>query len=81
MFMPKASLVEIDKRRGFSFLRWALAAIRAGVSVMPLASFAMVFPVQGRRISKSRRFPGPIGSASEMVSIGLRPVIRSASFT
>ena len=81
MFMPKASFVEMDKRSGFSFLRWAFAAMRAGVSVMPLASFAMVFPVQGKRISRSRRLPGPIGSASEIVSIGFLPVIRWASFT
>ena len=73
-FIPMASLVDKEITRGFSLRRWAFAAISTGVSVMPFASFARVFPVQGaiRRIS---RYPlGPMGSAASMVRMGSRPV-------
>jgi len=38
------------------------AAIVTGVSLIPLASFPNVLPVQGAINSKSSRFLGPIGS-------------------
>ena len=40
----KASLVEIPKTTGFWFLRCAFTAISTGVSLMPFASLASVFP-------------------------------------
>ena len=67
-------------RSGLLFLRWAFAAIRAGVSVMPFASLAIVLPVQGKSTRISSRLPGPIGSASDMVIMGRTPVMSSAFF-
>ena len=78
MFMPRASLVETEISSGLLFLKCAFAAIKTGVSVIPLASFAIVFPVQGNSTRMSSRLCGPIGSASEMVRMGFRPVISSA---
>ena len=80
IFMPKASFVEMEISSGLLFRRWAFAAIRTGVSVIPLASFAIVLPVQGKRTRMSSRLPGPMGSASDMVKRGLFPVIASAFF-
>ena len=61
---PSASLVAGERTTGLSFRICAFAAINTGVSVIPTASFAIVFPVHGAitRISKSPF--GPIGSAS-----------------
>ena len=81
--MPRASLVDTDITSGLPFRRCAFAAIRTGVSVIPLASLARVLPVQGamRRIS---RYPfGPMGSASSIFSIGFisaMDVIRSINW-
>ena len=52
--MPRASLVDTDITSGLPFRRCAFAAMRTGVSVIPLASLARVLPVQGamRRISR-----------------------------
>ena len=80
IFKPRASFVETDNKSGLSFLRWAFAAIKTGVSVIPFASFASVFPVHGKMTSRSSRLLGPIGSASLMVRIGGKPVISSALF-
>ena len=49
----------------------------AGVSVRPRASFAAVFEVQGAATMISHIFFGPIGSASSMVRMTLRPAMVS----
>ncbi len=53
-FMPSPSLVEMEMTSGLLLRICAFAAISTGVSVMPFASFAAVFPVQGRIASASR---------------------------
>ena len=72
--------MEIEIRRGLLLRRCAFAAINTGVSVIPLASFAMVLPVHGKSTRISNRLPGPIGSASEIVKKGSLPVISCARF-
>ena len=64
-------------RRVLSHLRCAFAAIVTAVSVIPVASFANVFPVQGEIINPSRGRCGPSGSASFTVWIIELPVIFS----
>ena len=66
-FIPKASLEDRNKITGRWFRNCAFAAIRTGVSVMPFASFARVFPVHGAIKSAKKGAFGPIGSASFMV--------------
>jgi hypothetical protein len=65
----KASFVEIAITNGLLFLKWDFAAMTAGVSVIPLANFANVFPEHGAIIIISVIFLGPIGSASIIVFI------------
>ena len=72
-----ASLVEMAIIKGFSFLKWDFAAMVTGVSVIPFASFAIVFPVAGAIIIISVIFFGPMGSAPCIVWIILFPVISS----
>lgn len=78
IFIPRASLVDTEITKGLSFLKWAFAAIRTGESVIPLHSFASVFPVHGKITRISNRLFGPIGSAWAIVFIGVIPVIFSA---
>ena len=66
-FPASASLVETARMMGASFRRWALAARVTGVSAMPFASFAIVFPVQGAMTSASSNALGPIGSTCGIV--------------
>ena len=66
-FADIASLEASAITSGRSVLICAFAAMHTGVSVIPLASFANVFPVQGQRISISKGFLGPKGSASVIV--------------
>ena len=54
-------------RRGLSQRKCAFAAIVTGVSVIPLAILANVFPVQGAITKASNGCAGPNGSASTMV--------------
>ena len=61
--------------RGFPFLRWALAAMSTGVSVIPQASLARVLPVQGAMRSTSRYALGPMGSASSTRRMGGFPAV------
>ena len=63
------SLVEGAMSTGRPLRKWALAAMVTLVSVIPLASFPRVFPVQGAIISRSSSFWGPMGSASLMVEM------------
>ena len=49
--------------RGRSLRKWAFAAIKTGLSVIPLANLAMVFPVHGNMSNASSNFLGPMGSA------------------
>ena len=78
MLSPNASLVEIEIKSGFWFLKCALAAIKTGVSVIAFASFASVLPVHGKITKISKKFLGPIGSESSIVKIALFLVIFSA---
>src|SRR5699024_572399 len=64
---------------GLSLRRCALAAMVTAVSVMPQASFPMVFPVQGAITSTSSSFFGPMGSASLTLPITVCPVIFSTA--
>ena len=73
-----ASLVETVISTGLALRRCDLTAIVTGVSVMPQASFASVFPVHGATISRSNIFFGPIGSACGMVLITPLPQMFSA---
>lgn len=52
--------------------------MQTAVSVMPLASLASVFPVQGLTISASSDSFGPSGSASVMLCMTRCPVTSSA---
>ena len=61
------------------FLRWAFAAISAVESVIPLANFAIVFPVHGAITTTSNKAFGPIGSASGIEYIPFCPVNSSIS--
>ena len=62
----------------FSLRRCAFAAISTGLSVIPFASFATVFPVQGIITIRSNIAEGPTTSDSLMVRNGFFPVISSA---
>ena len=66
---PSASFVAIARTTGLLFLRCAFTDIVTGVSVIPRAVFAIVFPVQVETTIISKRFLGPIGSASCIVFI------------
>ena len=70
--------MERDITSGLLLRKWALAAMRTGVSEIPLASFDKVFPVQGAMSRISNNALGPMGSASGMVVIGSLPVISLA---
>ena len=72
-----ASFVDMAMTTGRAFLRWLFTAMVAGVSVKPSASFAAVFEVQGATTMISHIFFGPIGSASSMVRMTLRPAMAS----
>ena len=72
---PSASFVEMAITSGLPLRICALVAISTGVSVIPLQSFAAVFPVQGAMTMMSRKLFGPIGSAAQMVRMPSFPVI------
>src|SRR5699024_4404163 len=72
-------LVATATTTGLSLRRCALAAMVTAVSVMPQASFPMVFPVQGAITSTSSSFFGPMGSASLTLPITVCPVISSTA--
>ena len=74
-FMPSPSFVEMEITSGLLLRICAFAAINTGVSVIPFASLAAVFPVHGMIASTSRNPFGPIGSALSMDTIGSFPVI------
>ena len=83
---PRASFVDGAITMGISFLSPAFTAIVTEVSVMPRASFDMVFPVQGATTMASKSFFGPMGSASGMVVMGFLAVTidsleKSSSFS
>ena len=73
MFFRLADIASFEARamrRGRDCRICAFAAIVTGVSVIPDASFASVFPVQGQIISASSGVFGPSGSASAIVVTG-----------
>ena len=70
-----ASLVESARTTGLSPRKWLFTAIVAVVSVIPCASFAIVFPVHGATTRTSNIALGPIGSAAVMLSMGDTPQI------
>ena len=74
-----ASFVASANSTGRPMRKFDLTAIVTGVSVMPFASFASVFPVHGATIIRSTIFLGPIGSAPTMVWITSRPEISRSS--
>ena len=72
-FAPSASFEDTDSTTGLSVRKVALTAIVTGVSVIPCAIFASVFPVQGAtRVSS---MPDLVNSsASTMLFMGYFPV-------
>ena len=66
-FADSASFEQSAKTVGLSERRCAFAAIVTDVSVIPLAIFAKVLPVQGEIIKASKDILGPKGSASTIV--------------
>ena len=80
-FIPRASFEDIEMTRGLPVLMCPFAAIRTGVSVMPLFSFARVLPVHGAMIRISNILLGPNFYASLIVLIALFPVVSSTNFT
>ncbi len=59
-----ASFVDTASRTGFILRRWLFTAMQTGVSIIPSAIFASVFPVQGDTTSISNIRFGPMGSAA-----------------
>ena len=74
------SFVDIAITTGLLFLKWDFAAIVAGVSIIPFANFAIVFPEHGAISITSVNCFGPIGSAPCIVCIIFLPVISSTFF-
>ena len=70
-----ASLVEMASSTGRALRRWDFTARATGVSVIPAAILARVFPVQGATINRSSSFFGPMGSTAGMESRISRPQI------
>ena len=76
----KASLVARARIIDFSFRSMDFTAMVTVVSVMPIASFAMVLAVQGATSNASKRSFGPNGSTSEIVNRAGFPQICSNFF-
>ena len=66
---------------GRSDRKCALTAMQTGVSVMPFASLAKVFPVQGQMTRASKGMVGPNGSAAGTVRMAGRPQMASTRET
>ena len=75
------SFVASASTTGLPFRRCPFAAIVTGPSVMPLASFASVLPVQGAMTSASIAPCGPRGSASTIFRTARRPATASTRVT
>lgn len=74
-FAPKPSFVARAIRTGLRHLSCALTHIVTVESVIPLAIFASVLPVQGETIRQSKLPPVTVSSAALMLVIGTLPVI------
>ena len=77
----KPSFVAMASTTGLPLRRCPFAAIVTAPSVMPWASLASVFPVQGAMTSTSIAPCGPRGSASTILRTAFRPASASTRVT